>query len=119
MKSKMKVTPLYILVFLLILPSLSFAAGGWTGESVINKISLNKGNIVLYRETPWPNPDFCASTSTSAVLVVTPDNTYYSEIYALFVASFLQGATVNIYTLGCYDIFGTQYPKIDIIDVTN
>ena len=105
----------YLLAFLLITPSLSHA-GGWSGSSVISSVGVSAGYIIVPGDHDPGNPDFCEK---GLPLVVDNERADYSEIYALLVASFLQGKQVDIYVQGCIDYSGKTRPRITAVTAMN
>lgn len=92
------------LLLMLILPSLSFA-GGPSGKQIIKNINVDStGKVRIWGNNgPWLNPDACDSSSEIVLLSIDNGvtNEYYSEMYALVAASFLQGKRVSGWLDGC------------------
>lgn len=113
MKTLNKVAYVCTVTAMLIFSSASFAAGD-SGKQVISKIQVSQsGRVLIWGvDGSWNNPDTCDSSKYIALL---PEqgavvNEYYSEMYALLVAGYLQGKTVSGRLDGCISVVGTTYP---------
>jgi hypothetical protein len=103
----------FLLVACLFVTTSSFA-GGNSGTQTIKQIRVDAaGTVFLYGTTGnWNNPDAC---NKSDFIVLLPEpmgtlNPYYSEMYALAVASFLQGKSINGWLSGCSTLFTDTRP---------
>lgn len=115
-----KIVSISTIALLLSVPSASFAVdeayfdgtsaqpvGGNSGDRIIRRIAItSKGVVRLRANTAFANPDGCDSSQEIAVTDRSNgvDNPYYSEQYALAVASFLQGKKVSARISGCKPI---------------
>lgn len=105
----------------------SFAnAGGHSGPRIIKQLLVRtNGAVQAVGDTPWNNPDDCEGATTAGDIVLRPpvDGTgatqepYYSEMYALLVASFLQGKPVSAYLQGCYTLDNVDKPVLRTVNV--
>lgn len=112
----MRILQLYVLAFLLIISSVSFA-GGWTGLSTISQIRTNTDLILISgNDLDSGNPDYCDIPAPFIMRTALPD---YPEMYALLVASYLQGKLVNLYVNGCTEMYGWSYPSVSAMISTH
>lgn len=102
---KMKKIFIYIVMLMVILlPSASYSSGP-SGAQVVSAMNVdNIGKIRIYAQNgEWLNPDACDSSSEIIILpsVNGVVNKYYSEMFALVTASFLQNKRVSGMLNGC------------------
>ena len=112
MKTFKKMTSLCVVALMLTLPSFSFASGN-SGTQVPLEIQVNQnGRILVLGTNDWANPDSCLSSRFVAILPIVGStvNEFYSEMYALLVASYLQGKSVNGWLIGCTDFNNVTVP---------
>ena len=110
---KLKILSIAFLSVLLILP-ITLYAGGSSGSKIVSRLKVNQeGRVEIWPIAgDWANPDSC-NQSNKIILLPNPSGTvneYYSEMYALTVASYLQGKKIDAYLNGCTTINSVTYP---------
>lgn len=123
MKTGKLVSSVIATLLILALPYMAFA-DGQSGTRTLRKVIVWQfGAISVVGETAWNDPDSCSGNATvNQIILPPPKNTsgkYYSEMYAMVVASYLQGKSVSSYLNGCYPLNGGNYPIMNTVNSSN
>lgn len=108
----LKIINIFLLALLLI-PSVTFSSGGFTGKVDIITVK-ETGYIIVRLQEPHANPDACLEDKH---IVVPYNHLGRKEILSLFTTAKVTDAPLSGWLTGCYENYGTSYPIVISIGV--
>ncbi|WP_305840222.1 hypothetical protein [Photobacterium leiognathi] len=98
-------------IFLLIpLYSFSVLANSSFGTKNVTKIVIHdSGNVYVYLSGDTLHQELC---NNNALYVLPKENLLFKEMYSGLLAAMHSGAKVSGWVNGCYNVWGSTYPKI-------
>ena len=97
-----------IIGVVIVLLSFNLYAKGSLNQNKITAVAFQTTGFFMYADN-WPNPSECSNSDAIVLLASDPN---YEKAYALLLAAYMSGKTVQGYSDGCTTFDGRTYNTI-------